>query len=94
MPPPPPAPNLRYAVQRLYKHLLFLGRAYPCDYDGHFRPRLKAAFARQAHLRDEGEIRRGVERGWWVGRGGYSVAPRAGATATGLTRSRAEIEAL
>ncbi|OCL07826.1 hypothetical protein AOQ84DRAFT_294360 [Glonium stellatum] len=60
-----PNPNLRYQVIRLYKELLYMGREYPLGYD-YFRQRLHKAFASQANLRDDEQIRRGIERAEFV----------------------------
>ena len=48
--------------------LLYLGREYPLGYD-YFRPRLHKAFASQASLTDEAEIRKGIERAQFVKKG-------------------------
>jgi len=48
--------------------LLNLGKGYPLGYD-YFRERLHKAFKSQAGLRDEGEIRKGVERAEFVRKG-------------------------
>jgi hypothetical protein len=48
--------------------LLNLGKGYPLGYD-YFRERLHKAFKSQAGLRDEGEIRKGVERAEFVKKG-------------------------
>lgn len=48
--------------------LLYLGRSYPQGYD-YFRPRLHKAFSAKAEIRDEEEIRRGIERAEFVKRG-------------------------
>jgi hypothetical protein len=48
--------------------LLFLGREYPLGYT-YFRPRLHKAFASQASLTDEAEIRKGIERAQFVKKG-------------------------
>lgn len=42
-----------------------MGREYPLGY-AYFRPRLHKAFAAKADLRDEGEIRRGIEQAEYV----------------------------
>lgn len=48
--------------------LLYLGREYPLGYD-YFRPRLHKAFASQASLADEAEIRKGIARAEFVKKG-------------------------
>ena len=42
-----------------------MGKWYPLGYD-YFRPRLHKAFMSQAHLKDEQEIRKGIERAAYV----------------------------
>jgi hypothetical protein len=42
-----------------------MGKSYPQGYD-YFRPRLHKAFISQSHLRDEDEIRKGLERAKYV----------------------------
>lgn len=42
-----------------------MGKSYPLGYD-YFRPRLHKAFMSQAHIRDEDEIRKGIERAQYV----------------------------
>jgi len=58
-------PALRREVINIYKELLYLGREYPLGYD-YFRPRLHKAFASQASLTDEAEIRKRIERAEFV----------------------------
>lgn len=48
--------------------LLYLGREYPLGYD-YFRPRVHKAFMANAHLRDEEQIRKGLERADFVRKG-------------------------
>lgn len=60
-----PKPNLRRQVIRIYKELLYLGREYPLGYD-YFRPRLHKAFASQVDLKDEKQIKKGIERAEFV----------------------------
>ncbi|OCK82421.1 hypothetical protein K432DRAFT_293286 [Lepidopterella palustris CBS 459.81] len=57
--------NLRHQVIRIYKELLYLGREYPLGYD-YFRSRLHKAFASQANLKDEDQIKKGIERAEFV----------------------------
>ncbi|KAJ5292628.1 histidine--tRNA ligase mitochondrial [Penicillium atrosanguineum] len=45
--------------------LLWMGREYPLGYQ-YFRDRLHRAFAGQAHLRDEEQIRKGIARAEFV----------------------------
>jgi hypothetical protein len=52
----------------LVSELLYLGREYPLGY-GYFRPRLHKAFASNASLTDEDEIKRGIERAQFVKKG-------------------------
>ncbi|KAF2814197.1 uncharacterized protein BDZ99DRAFT_380911 [Mytilinidion resinicola] len=59
---------LRHEVIRIYKELLYLGREYPLGYD-YFRPRLHKAFASQAGLQDEEQIRQGIKRAEFVKKG-------------------------
>ncbi|EEQ28234.1 conserved hypothetical protein [Microsporum canis CBS 113480] len=56
---------LRHQVVKIYKELLFLGRDYPLGYS-YFRERLHHAFASQASITDEAEIRKGIERAKFV----------------------------
>ncbi|KAF4556329.1 Hypothetical protein D9617_1g082050 [Elsinoe fawcettii] len=56
---------LRQDVKRIYKELLYLGRDYPRGFD-YFRPRLYKAFASQASITDEEQIRKGIERAEFV----------------------------
>ncbi|KAF2219865.1 NADH-ubiquinone oxidoreductase complex 1/LYR family protein [Elsinoe ampelina] len=56
---------LRQDVKRIYKELLYLGRDYPRGFD-YFRPRLHKAFASQASITDEEQIRKGIERAEFV----------------------------
>ncbi|KAJ5190525.1 uncharacterized protein N7498_009510 [Penicillium cinerascens] len=58
-------PELRRQVITVYKELLFMGREYPLGYQ-YFRDRLHRAFAGQAHLRDEEQIRKGIARAEFV----------------------------
>ncbi|PMD50060.1 LYR motif-containing protein 5A [Hyaloscypha bicolor E] len=60
-----PNPALRREVIAIYKELLNLGKAYPLGYD-YFRPRLHKAFASNASLTEEKDIRKGVERAEFV----------------------------
>ncbi|KAF2087169.1 hypothetical protein K490DRAFT_42903 [Saccharata proteae CBS 121410] len=69
------APSLRHQVVRIYKELLYLGREYPLGYD-YFQPRLHKAFASQAGLTDETEIRKGIERAEYVKKGRYLAESR------------------
>ena len=48
--------------------LLYLGREYPLGYD-YFRPRLHKAFMAKADLRDEAQIRKGIEQAEFVKKG-------------------------
>ena len=48
--------------------LLHMGRSYPLGY-GHFRSRLHKAFARNANLCDEQDIREALERAAFVRKG-------------------------
>ena len=48
--------------------LLNLGKAYPLGFD-YFRPRLHKAFASNASLTDEKDIRTGIERAEFVKKG-------------------------
>lgn len=50
------------------KELLWLGREYPLGYT-YFRDRLHRAFAGQAHLQDEEQIRKGIARAEFVKKG-------------------------
>lgn len=50
--------------------LLFLGREYPLGYT-YFRDRLHRAFAGQAHLQDEEQIRKGIARAEFVKKGEF-----------------------
>jgi hypothetical protein len=45
--------------------LLEMGKSYPLGYD-YFRPRVHKAFMSQAHLKDEQDIRKGIERAEYV----------------------------
>lgn len=48
--------------------LLNLGKSYPLGYE-YFRPRLHRAFAANAGLTDQEEIRKGIERAQFVKKG-------------------------
>jgi hypothetical protein len=48
--------------------LLNLGKDYPLGFD-YFRPRLHKAFASNASITDEAEIRKGIERAEFVKKG-------------------------
>ena len=52
----------------LASELLNLGKAYPLGYD-YFRPRLHKAFASNAALTDEADIRKGIQRAEFVKKG-------------------------
>lgn len=56
---------LRQQVINVYKELLEMGKAYPLGYE-YFRPRLHKAFASQAHITNEEEIKKGIERAQYV----------------------------
>ncbi|RYO77823.1 hypothetical protein DL766_008674 [Monosporascus sp. MC13-8B] len=45
--------------------LLHLGKDYPQGFS-YFRPRLHRAFMANAHLQDEGDVRRGIARAEFV----------------------------
>ncbi|EGE00310.1 hypothetical protein TESG_07588 [Trichophyton tonsurans CBS 112818] len=63
--------SLRHQVVKVYKaELLFLGRDYPLGY-AYFRDRLHRAFASQANITDEAEIKKGIERAEFVKKGAY-----------------------
>ncbi|EZF67137.1 hypothetical protein H112_01117 [Trichophyton rubrum D6] len=65
--------SLRHQVVKVYKaELLFLGRDYPLGY-AYFRGRLHRAFASQAHITDEAEIKKGIERAEFVKKGAYDL---------------------
>ncbi|OBT61761.1 hypothetical protein VE03_09089 [Pseudogymnoascus sp. 23342-1-I1] len=57
--------GLRREVIAVYKELLNLGKDYPLGYS-YFRPRLHKAFASQAGLTDEAEIRKAIDRAYFV----------------------------
>jgi len=57
--------ELRRQVINVYKELLEMGKSYPLGYS-YFRPRLHKAFASQAHLTDEDQIREGIKRAEYV----------------------------
>ncbi|KAG9242450.1 complex 1 protein [Calycina marina] len=59
------APVLRREVISIYKELLNLGKEYPLGFS-YFRPRLHAAFSKNAALSDENEIRKGIKRAEFV----------------------------
>lgn len=61
----PSNPALRHQVIRIYKDLLYLVRDYPLGYD-YARPRLHKAFASQAHIKDEEQIKQGIKRAEFV----------------------------
>lgn len=63
--PPPTSSPLRHRVINIYKQLLEMGKHYPLGYD-YFRPRLHKAFMSQAHLTDEAQIEKGIERAEYV----------------------------
>ena len=56
---------LRYQVIRIYKELLYLSREYPQGYDW-ARTRVRKAFASNVNLKDEAEIKKGIERAEFV----------------------------
>ncbi|KAG2418215.1 hypothetical protein HFD88_001316 [Aspergillus terreus] len=58
--------------------LLNLGRNYPQGYE-YFRNRLHKAFASQAHLNDDEQIRKGIARAEFVKKG-MSCSPRVAGT--------------
>lgn len=60
-----PNPVLRREVISIYKELLNLGKAYPLGFD-YFRERLHKSFKSQVALKDEREIRQGIERAEYV----------------------------
>ncbi|KAI1363473.1 complex 1 protein [Xylaria arbuscula] len=60
-----PNPELRRQVVAIYKELLHLGKEYPLGFS-YFRPRLHRAFISNAHMRDEEDIRKGIERAEFV----------------------------
>jgi hypothetical protein len=53
--------------------LLNLGKAYPLGYD-YFRPRLHKAFASNASLTEEKDIRKGIERAEFVKKGTFPLS--------------------
>ncbi|KAJ5296016.1 hypothetical protein N7508_010837 [Penicillium antarcticum] len=57
--------ELRRQVITVYKELLFLGREYPLGYQ-YFRDRLHRAFASQAQITDDEQIRKGIARAEFV----------------------------
>ncbi|ELR05285.1 hypothetical protein VC83_08252 [Pseudogymnoascus destructans] len=57
--------GLRREVIAVYKELLNLGKDYPLGYS-YFRPRLHKAFSSQSGLTDEAEIRKGIDRAYFV----------------------------
>jgi Complex 1 protein (LYR family) len=65
-----PNPALRRQVINLYKELLNLGRDYPLGYK-YFQTRLHKAFASQAELKDEEQIKKGIEKAELVKKGKY-----------------------
>ncbi|KAL2051307.1 hypothetical protein ABVK25_008359 [Lepraria finkii] len=58
-------PALRRQVINIYKELLNLGREYPLGYE-YFQTRLHRAFASQAGLQNDEEIKKGIERAEYV----------------------------
>lgn len=52
----------------MFTELLYMGREYPLGYQW-FRDRLHRAFANQAHLKDEDQIREGIRRAEYVKKG-------------------------
>ncbi|OBT99793.1 hypothetical protein VE01_01976 [Pseudogymnoascus verrucosus] len=57
--------GLRREVIAVYKELLNLGKDYPLGYS-YFRPKLHKAFSSQAGLTDEAEIRKALDRAYFV----------------------------
>ncbi|KFY20644.1 hypothetical protein V491_03552 [Pseudogymnoascus sp. VKM F-3775] len=57
--------SLRREAITVYKELLNLGKDYPLGYS-YFRTRLHKAFSTQAGLTDEAEIRKGIDRAYFV----------------------------
>lgn len=48
-----------------HAELLEMGKHYPLGFD-YFRPRLHKAFMSQAHLKDDEQIRQGIQRAEYV----------------------------
>ena len=59
------SPNFKPVFDNRPSELLEMGKSYPLGFE-YFRPRLHKAFMSQAHLRDEQEIRKGIERAEYV----------------------------
>lgn len=57
-----------WAMLNCHTELLNLGKDYPLGYS-YFRPRLHKAFSSQAGLTDEAEIRKGIDRAYFVKKG-------------------------
>ncbi|KAJ6090111.1 LYR motif-containing protein 5B [Penicillium sp. IBT 16267x] len=62
--------SLSQKLTEIGEELLWLGREYPLGYK-YFRDRLHRAFAGQAHLDDEEQIRKGIARAEFVKKGSY-----------------------
>jgi hypothetical protein len=63
-----------HAAELTFPELLNLGKAYPLGFD-YFRPRLHRAFASNASLTEEKDIRRGIERAEFVKKGSFPSIP-------------------
>jgi hypothetical protein len=62
----PPYLKHRHLVVDLYRRFLYVGRDYPLGLP-YVREKVKAAFQRNADLRDEDDILRAIAKGrWWV----------------------------
>lgn len=57
-----------WAMLNGHTELLNLGKDYPLGY-GYFRTRLHRAFSSQVGLTDEAEIRKGIDRAYFVKKG-------------------------
>jgi hypothetical protein len=65
---------MNHAAELTFPELLNLGKAYPLGFD-YFRLRLHKAFASNASLIDEKDIRKGIERAEFVKKGSFLSIP-------------------
>jgi hypothetical protein len=60
-----PRLSLPFSTNTPHPELLEMGKSYPLGYS-YFQSRLHKAFASQAHLTDEEQIRQGIKRAQYV----------------------------
>lgn len=72
---PPPGHSLRPAAINLYKRLHRIGRDYPSP-EYRFLDKLRSASRKAAGATEEKEVRKWLDLGEFVYKGGYALAPR------------------